>query len=125
MPAASKRAKPLGPSEGGAKKNSLDGSWLLEKDQSDSLTPYLALLGVSDMGQEAWKKAEKETDTIKARPPSPSSPPFSYVSSSPLLLFSNCCPRTFRQIIKYIEEVGEPVGVRIHKRDRVQDEAQA
>mmetsp|Transcript_17570 Transcript_17570/g.40362 ORF Transcript_17570/g.40362 Transcript_17570/m.40362 type:complete len:146 (+) Transcript_17570:456-893(+) len=44
------------------------------------------------MGQEAWKKAEKETDTIK--------------------------------IIKYIEEVGEPVGVRIHKRDRVQDEAQ-
>jgi len=44
----------------------LSGSWVLDKARSESMKPYLELMGLSDMAVEAWTKAEKETVTFKA-----------------------------------------------------------
>lgn len=42
----------------------LSSSWLLDKKRSESMVPYLRLMGLSEMAIEAWTKAEKETDTL-------------------------------------------------------------
>lgn len=69
---------------------SLASSWILDKDRSETLMPYLRLMGLSEMAIEAWTKAEKETDTFKV---------IEFVMN----------PKAVR------------TGVRILKRDRVQD----
>mmetsp|Transcript_5001 Transcript_5001/g.6459 ORF Transcript_5001/g.6459 Transcript_5001/m.6459 type:complete len:206 (+) Transcript_5001:39-656(+) len=55
--------RPISPGSVGL--NSLGASWVLDKDRSESLMPYLRLMGLSEMAIEAWTKAEKETDTFK------------------------------------------------------------
>lgn len=42
----------------------LSSSWLLDKERSESMVPYLRLMGLSEMAIEAWTKAEKETDIL-------------------------------------------------------------
>lgn len=81
------RGRPCSPDKG---IHTLGSSWVLDKDRSESLMPYLRLMGLSEMAIEAWTKAEKETDTFKV---------IEFVISPKLI-------RT---------------GVRILKRDRVQD----
>lgn len=44
---------------------SLSCPWLLVKERSESMVPYLRLMGLSEMAIEAWTKAEMETDTYK------------------------------------------------------------
>lgn len=56
------RGRPCSPDRGIV---SLGSSWVLDKDRSESLMPYLRLMGLSEMAIEAWTKAEKETDTFK------------------------------------------------------------
>jgi hypothetical protein len=83
----STRGRPSSPSQG---MYSLGSSWVLDKDRSESLMPYLRLMGLSEMAIEAWTKAEKETDTFKV---------IEFVTN----------PKSVR------------TGVRILKRDRVQN----
>ena len=40
-------------------------TWVLDKQRSQSMMPYLRLMGLSEMAIEAWTKAEKETDTFR------------------------------------------------------------
>jgi hypothetical protein len=36
--------------------------------KSETMVPYLRLMGLSEMAIEAWTKAERETDTYKVSP---------------------------------------------------------
>lgn len=67
----------------------LSGTWILDKERSESLQPYLQLMGLSEMAIEAWTKAEKETDTFK--------------------------------VIDFVTTKSTRTGVKIRKRDRVQN----
>ena len=40
-------------------------TWILDKQRSQPMTPYLRLMGLSEMAIEAWSKAEKETETFR------------------------------------------------------------
>lgn len=41
--------------------------WRFNLARSESMVPYLRLMGLSEMAIEAWTKAEMETDTYKVR----------------------------------------------------------
>jgi hypothetical protein len=47
----------------------LGDSWIMDRSRSESVVPYLRLMGLSEMAIEAWAKAEKETDTYKVYRP--------------------------------------------------------
>ena len=69
---------------------SLAASWILDKERSGSMSPYLQLMGLSELAIEAWIKAERETDTFKV---------IDFIPAPP----------------------AKAKGVRIMKRDRVQN----
>ena len=62
---ASSFAPPLAPSDAVVAGHALSHTWVLDKQRSQSMMPYLRLMGLSEMAIEAWTKAEKETDTFR------------------------------------------------------------
>lgn len=49
-----------------SRQRDLSCAWVLCRERSETMVPYLRLMGLNEMAIDAWIKAERATDTYKA-----------------------------------------------------------